>query len=264
MPHSDLPILTPEPPRKSQAEKYGGLYYAGIAGLVVLLGLVGWFAHGVWSLRGVFRAIYVLNDPRRAEEERVRAAYALARDPRVTQRQLYDGALSRVPPDLARYLLAEALTSDAIRDDPRAFAMAVARSEGWPDWLRLLMVRPLAYGAGQGYAIPAGPLDELRRHPDPAIRLWAAYTRAAASGRDIDAARELGRAAERAGPEQELAAGLRDALGLRGVERDAALDRATLWLRRHHPEAARLWDGWEDHAGRLVRRPAPKLRVGGR
>lgn len=261
-PPSDLPILNPGPPRKSAAEKYGGLYYLGLAGLAVLVVLVGWFAYGVWSLRGVFGAIYALNDPRRPGPERIETAFRLGRDPRVTQRQLYDGALSRVPPALARYLLAEALTAEVIRDDPRAYALAVARSEGWPDWLRLLLLRPLAYGAGQGDAIPAEPIDELRRHPDPFVRAWAAYTRAAMVGGDAAAARELVRAAEGDEPERELAAILRSALGMRDDRQAATLDRATRWLRRHYPPAARLWDGWEERDGRLVRPPAPKLQAG--
>ena len=37
----------------------------GLAGLVVLVLLIGRFVHGVWSLRSVWANIYVLNDPAR-------------------------------------------------------------------------------------------------------------------------------------------------------------------------------------------------------
>src|SRR5919112_355497 len=109
-----LPVIRVDTPRKTQAEKYGGLYYLGIAGLFVLVGLIGWFAYGVWSLRDVGARIYVLHDRRRPEAERIQAAGALARDPRVNQRQLWDMCVREqgLPP-LARYLIAEALTAEA-------------------------------------------------------------------------------------------------------------------------------------------------------
>ena len=71
-----LPIVVTPDPKRPGAERYGGLYYLGIAGLVVLCGLLAWFGWGVWSLRSVWANVYVLNDPRRAEGDRVAAAYA--------------------------------------------------------------------------------------------------------------------------------------------------------------------------------------------
>ena len=82
-------------------------------------------------------------------------------------------------PELARYLLAESLTAEIVRADPRRYSLMVARSPGWPDWLRLLLVRPLAYGAAEGLASPREALVELGRHHDPAIRLWADFARSA-------------------------------------------------------------------------------------
>src|SRR5262245_58073951 len=120
---SDLPIVTPDPPRRSQAERYGGLFALGIAGLLVLIALVGWFGWSAWSLREVWWNVYLLNDPGRSEADRIAAAVALSRDPRVSQRQRMDLCLSRTPPDLARYLLAESLTSEAIAADPRGYAL---------------------------------------------------------------------------------------------------------------------------------------------
>ncbi|MBX6314606.1 MAG: hypothetical protein IRY99_17085 [Isosphaeraceae bacterium] len=259
---SDLPIINnPEPfERRTMADRYGSFYYLGLAGLVVLVGLVAWFGYQIWSLRGVWANIYVLNDPRRPEAERVNAAWALSRDPRVTPRQRWDLCLSRTPPDLGRYLLAESLTSTAVEADPSAYAKAVAYSEGWPIWLRLLLVRPLAYAAGEGERLPNAPLDALRHHHDPIIALWATYARSFSQGHTGEALAELRRAAEPGGPHRELAALLLEARQARQPDRNAILDRASLWLRTHHPDALRLWQGWEERDGRLVRRSAPDLR----
>jgi hypothetical protein len=223
-----------------------------LAGLAILLGLVGWFAWSVWSLRDVWARIYVVNDPGRTEVERINAAYELSRDGRVSPRQRWDLCLSRVPPDLARYLLAESLRGDAIEGDVSGYALSVARSEGWPDWLRLLLVRPLAYGAGQ-HALPAAPLAELREHPDEAISLWAAYAQAA--GRKDESARlELAAAASSREPITELAGLLWSALEHAGgpAGRAELLDQATLWARANHPDSHALWRGWAEEGGRIV------------
>jgi len=249
----ELPIVTPDPPRKSQVEKYGSLFYVGIAGLVVVLALVGWFALNLWSMRGVWDAVYRLHDTHRPQAERIAAAYALARDPRVGQRQLYEMVeRNRNLPPLARYLLAESLTAEAASADPRAYAYAVARSKGWPDWLRLLLVRPLAYGSGAGLSIPAESLEELERFPDPLIPIWAAYARAAAGNRE--ARRSLEAAARGGSPRAEQARLLLAALQADGTERAAMLDRATRRLRADHPGAAKLWEGWDERDGRLTHR----------
>ena len=83
----------------------------------------------------------------------------------MTDRQLMEICLRRDLPDLARYLLAEAVSTEAVARDPRAFALTVARSPDWPDWLRLVLSRRLAYGATRGYAIPEVALDELANTP---------------------------------------------------------------------------------------------------
>jgi hypothetical protein len=251
-----LPIITPDPPRRSAAQKYGGLLYLGIAGLVVLIALIARFGYGVWSLRDVFAQIYVVNDPARPDAERIQGAHTLSRDPRLTQRQRLDLCLSRTPPDLARYLLAESLSSKAIRSDRRAHALAVARSEGWPNWLRLLLLRPLAYAAGEGSVVPAEPIAELQRHSDPIIALWATYTQAVSGAENAKAA--LIQSSKEPGPNRDLARLLVSAFESKQPDRNARLNEATHWLRRHHPEAARLWRGWNEHDGRL--NPAPELR----
>ena len=230
----DLPILSREEVQRSeqaarltQTEKYGGLYYLGIGGLFVVLGLLGWFGWSVWSLRPVWSAVYALNDPQRPDQERIEAANRLAENPDVTPRQLWDLALNRSVPPLARYRLATTLDERALDPDASAYALAVARSEGWPDWLRLALVRPLAYGA-ERWALPQAPLAELRTHAEPAIQAWAAYCQAV-SRKDEEAGpalTELARAPSAAGA---VALALEKALHLpaSSPERRNALDEAT-------------------------------------
>ncbi|GIW87767.1 MAG: hypothetical protein KatS3mg108_2091 [Isosphaeraceae bacterium] len=243
--YPELPILPsapspPSAPRRSIADRYGALFVLSLAGLFVLTGLIAWFSWSVWGLRNVWEAIYVLNDPARPVAERIAAAQRLATNPAVTPRQLWDLALSRVPPDQARYLLAEALTDEAIAADPNGYALAVARSQGWPAWLRVLLIRPLAYGA-DSHPLPKAPLDELSGSNDPILALWAAYARAA--GRDDPQARATLQA-ESHGDHAQLATILLHALDAppRSNLRRSWLDAATAWLRDHHPEARRLWE----------------------
>jgi hypothetical protein len=149
------------------------------------------------------------------------------------------------------------VSTEPVAHDPRSYALAVARSEGWPDWLRLLLARRLAYGAGRGYGIPREALDELRRHPDPMIDLWATYSLAVLprSGPDSALSAELEKAARAQGPTGELAGRLLDALRATSEEREREhrLDEATEWLRRHHPQAAEIWRGWEVRDRMVVR-----------
>jgi hypothetical protein len=257
-----LPIVTPadqaadQTGRRSASDKYGGLFFLGLAGLAIVIALVGWFAWSAWSLRSVWNNVYVLHDQSRSEDERVQAAYALSRDPRVNQRQYWDTCLRRPLPSLARYLLAEALTAEAVQADPRGYALAVARSADWPVWLRLLLARPLAYAAVDGVPIPAEPLRELReKNYDPAINLWADFALAATRPPDRDAAAALARAAEddAAAPERTFARLLQQALDSDGTLRARRLDEATRWLRTNHPDAAKVWSGWRLDGERLVR-----------
>ena len=95
------PAEIPASPRKSQREKYGGLFYVGIAGIVLLCAMVGWFAYGFWTLRDIWEDVYVLHNPRRDESDRVQAAYRLSRDRRVNDSQRMEICLRRDAPDLA-------------------------------------------------------------------------------------------------------------------------------------------------------------------
>ena len=200
-----LPILSPAEIRRlrvsASARSTAGSSIVGIAGLVLLCLMVGWFAYGFWSLRDVWADVYVLHDPKRSEADRVQAAFRLSRDPRVNDGQRMEICLRRDLPDLARYLLAEAVSTDAVASDPRSFSLAVARSPDWPDWLRLLLARRLAYGAARGYAIPREALDELAGHSDPMIGLWAnCRLGPARRARTRSRPRQLEQAARDAGP----------------------------------------------------------------
>ena len=255
-----LPIVTPDPPapapapKRSAGERFGGMFYLGIAGLVVMVGLVGWFGWGLWSLREVWSNVYVLHDSSRPERDRIQAAYDLSRDPKVNARQLWDIALERPLPPLARYLIAEALPAATVEDDPRGYVLAVARSEGWPDWLRVLLARPIAYEAVKGGRFPREPLEELAKNPDPAVALWAVF--ALASPGDEDARTRL-RGAARPGSFQPMAEHLLTALdAATPAERNRSLDAATVWLRDHHPAATSVWKGWRINNGRVEPEPA--------
>jgi hypothetical protein len=260
----DLPILNPnEVPAapaptaraRSQREKYGGLFYLGIGGILLLIALVGWFGQGLWSNRDIWADVYALNDAKRPESERLDAALRLARNPRLDDGPRMEMALRKDLPELARYLLAESVSTDLVAHDPRSYALTVARSEGWPDWLRLLLARRLAYGAGRGYDVPREALDELRRHSDPMIGLWATYSSAVLprTGPDPALTADLEKAATAQGPTGELARRLLEALRATGEERERRLDEATEWLRRHHPEAAEIWRGREVRDQNVVR-----------
>ncbi len=259
-PFPELPIVTPDPPRMTLQEKYGNLYYLSIAGLFISFALVGYFVYGLWSTRDYWVAVYLMDDPRRPEADRIEAAWIVARHPATNERHRVDFALRKDLPDLARYVIAERLTSEAIRTDPKGYALMVARSEGWPEWLRLLLVRPMAYGVGEGYRIAWEPLDLLRENPDPAIALWATYTRAVMGTGDASAAKALDEATHRDGPFQPLAVLLVAAARSEGEGRVRKLDEATAWLRTHHPEAVKVWAGWNEQDNRLIP-PRPAIPV---
>ncbi len=162
--------------------------------------------------------------------------------------------LRRDVPDLARYLLAEAISTDEVASDPRRFALAVARSTDWPDWLRLLLARRLTYGASRHYAIPREALDELANHSDPMIGLWATAAQAVgAPDPDVKALSVLEQYTHAAGEQGELATRLLNAIRSPEADRERHLDEITVWLRSHHPQAAKTWRGWHEAGQRLDR-----------
>jgi hypothetical protein len=251
-----LPIITPPLPARSQREKFGTLFYVGIIGLAVLVALVGWFGYRMWSMRDVWSNIYVLNDARMSEAMRVQAAFALSRDRRVEQNQLWDLCLNRKLPELARYTLAEAIGPELVAQDPQGYASAVTLSPDWPSWLRLVLVRPLAYAATRGHALSRERLGELCRRyirDDPALRLWALYALAVQPRPDPQTVIEIERVSQADGPNRELAELFLDAVGSNESHRLEVLDRATAWNREHHPDTRRLWQGWTVREGTLVK-----------
>jgi len=238
--YPELPILAPdELPRRSTQERYGSFFYVAIAGLVLLVGMIGWFGWSVWAMRDLWRDVYLLHDPRQADSERIAAAKRIAVNPDATERQRYDITLRTDVPDTARFVIGLALTSEAMSGDPRGYALAVARSEGWPDWLRWLHLRPLAYGAGEGRRIHRDALRALTEHSDPILRLWAWYTLAEADPDDNEARSMLeAEAATRGEPWSELAALLLQALDAEDdATRVARLDEATRWTAARHAQA---------------------------
>ncbi len=241
-----LPIIVIDPPPpvqppRSKSDKYGGLFYLGIAGLVVMTAMIAWFAYSVWRLRDVWAQVYAIHDAKRSDADRVESAVRLSRDPRVTDEQLMKICLDRGVPEKARYVLAEAISSEVVARDPRAYSLAVALSPDWPDWLRLLLARRLAYGASRGYGIAQVALDDLSKHSDPMIRLWALYSEAVLPGSKSDAFAKLQEAAGKDDENGQLAAMLVAAKNAPPEEREGRLDEATLWLRQHHPQAKKIW-----------------------
>jgi hypothetical protein len=251
-----LPIITPDVPRKTQREKYGALFYLGIAGLLISLVLVGRFVWEMWSLRDVWSNIYVLHDETRRLDDRLRAAHVLARDLRVTAQQRWDIALRKPLPDLARYLVAESLSTDLAKSDPAQFAQVVALSEGWPDWLRLLGLRAMALAAAEGVSFPTDAVDALARRPDPLFAAWADYIRAISPDPDRGAANRLRERADGNCPDARTARELVAAIEAGSFERTSHLEVATRLIRSDCPEAAQVWQGWDERDGRLEsRRP---------
>lgn len=251
-----LPIVSPLEARLSNVEKYGGLYYLGIAGLLVILMLVGWFGWRVWSTREVWSNVYRLHDTNRTELDRLNAALALSRSPDVNPRQLWEISLRKPLPPLARYLVAEGLTAEAVASDPEAFGAALTKSEGWPDWLRLILMRPLVYFAALGGPIPRDSLKELADSTVPAIGLLARFALAASKEGDPGSVEAIRKAAEAPGELQDLANDLLHALHSQRLDQKLlALDSATFRL-RSIPPAAELWEGWEVQ-GNTIKKSIP-------
>lgn len=235
-------------------ERYGALYYLGVGGLFVLIGMLSLFGWGAWTLRSVWVHVYVLHDASQTEDDRVEAAYALGQDGRVNQRQLWDIAMRKPLPTLARYVVAESLTGEAATADPEGYGASVSKSEEWPVWLRLLLTRPMAYCAALNLPVARGSLAELKKNPDHAIALWATYALAAGSEGDPAESAALRREAKTEGLDRKLAELLVGALDTRDLaERLKELDKATRWLRLNHPVCAEVWKGWRMDGDRVVR-----------
>jgi hypothetical protein len=128
----------------------------------------------------------------------------------------------------------------------------VALSPDWPDWLRLVLARPLAYATTKGHDVSRELLGELCRQNDPVIRLWALYALAVESRPDPQTVVEIEQVARAEGPNRELAQLLLSAVRADEAGRLAFLDQATVWVRTHHPDARRVWWGWTVQDQRMV------------
>ena len=120
----------------------------------------------------------------------------------------------------------------------------------------------MAYAAVDGATFPREPLEILAHQNDPTISLWASFVLASGTAPDASAVQELSRGSSPSGEDQdhELAQLLVRANRLKG-ERDEqrrVLDEATVWLRAHDTEAARLWSGWIVRGNRIVRTAVSK------
>ena len=167
------PIITLDPPRLSAREKYGSLFYLGIAGLVFVTLLLTWFGLQAWSMRNIWIDVYLLHDASRPEAERVAAAYRLSVDRRVNDRQALDIALRKAIPAAARLILADRIRGDLVAEDPSAYTVMLEHGTDWPIWLRVELARPLAYAAVSGTVLPRRSLATLAADSEPAIALWA-------------------------------------------------------------------------------------------
>lgn len=252
------PVPPPGPAARPGTNRYGSFLYVALAGLVVLVLWVGYFAYRVWGLRDVWGRIAVLHDVHRTDLDRIQAARELARDPRVNQRQLWDMAVRPGLPGPARYLLAEGLGPEATADAPRDYGLAVAYSEGWPDWFRLQLLRPMAEAAHDQRGFPEEALRTLARHDDPVIATLALYVAAEAAG-DDKAAVALERASHEGGPAASLARLLLGARTSDDEARRAILGGLRDWIRAEHPASRELWRGLREADGAVVADPAPDL-----
>jgi hypothetical protein len=248
---SDLPIIRPDPPSRdrTQAEKYGSLFYLAVAGLVVVVGLVAWFGIGLYRISGMLHTVYVIHDESRSTADRVAAARALANDPHANPRELYDIALRVRLPDAARLAVAEAVPASVARSDPRGFAFAVARSAGWPHWLRLALMRPITEAALTGVKFPDEALAELSNHADPWVRPWAWLAIAAGTDPNGTARGRLERDAQSIdSPTRELSSLLIEHVRDRpSVAFDRDFTKARDLAHRDHAETAAVIG--EDHRG---------------
>ncbi|MDX2037511.1 MAG: hypothetical protein SFX72_12740 [Isosphaeraceae bacterium] len=250
-PFPDLPIITPPgDERLSTPEKYGALFYLGLAGLAALVGMIVWFAYGVAMNWSMWTNIYILHDAKRPEAERIVAADSLASDSRMNQRQYWDIVMRDGLPPIARYRLAEALNAEATSADPDAYAAAVVESTAWPEWLRVLIARPMLYAVNRGVDFADEPIRLLTLRADPFLSLIGIYVQSLQRGGDPRAQRMLEQVATQDGPARATALLLVKSLHEKEPERTRLLDEASRGLREAMPAAAELWRGWSDKIGK--------------
>jgi hypothetical protein len=174
LPDSDKP---PEAPRLSVQQKYGGLYWLGIGGLIVSVILVGWFATQLWLLRDVWREIYVLHRSELPDDRRIAAAAFLAKDPRVEPAQIQPMLFRRTLPEKARYILAAGLnkTDSATSARQMLGLLATEGATSPPDYLRGHLARLSALNIPAEMNFPNESFERLLADRNQSVAAWSAY-----------------------------------------------------------------------------------------
>ena len=228
LPDSDKP---PESPRLSTLQKYGGLYWLGLGGLVVSVMLVGWFAIQLWLLREVWREIYVLHQVKLPDDRRIAAAAFLANDPRVEPAQIQPMLFRRDLPDKARYLLAAGLkkTDSATSARQMLGLLATEGATSPPDYLRGHLARLAALGIPVERNFPNESFERLLADRDKAVAAWSAY---ALTRSGVEEKRQVGLAflEKRAGDGASLEAALLAAARSADLSRSLALQHAAEFM----------------------------------
>ncbi len=237
----DLPIISIDPPRKTQREKYGSFFYVGIAGLVVLGLLIAWFSWSVWSLRAIWANVYRIHDATLPDPERIAAAKLLSDDTRYADAQAIELCIDRRLPDKARYVLSERLRESLVSNDPPGYVQLLVDSKTEPSWLRVLLARPLAYAAIEGIPLPKKGLVLLESDQDPNIVAWV-LSAEVLSDQDPSARVRLEAKAKETGPGSTMAKELLGVLDSAPSQRRRKLDHLTLRIRQILPEAADVWN----------------------
>ena len=128
----------------------------------------------------------MLHDSSRGLAERALAAFRLAHGGRIDDAQLMEMSLNRDLPDLVRYLAGRRCLGPGCGPRPSRLCPGRRPQSRLARLAAAVLVRPLAYGSGRGYAIPREGLVELAGHSDPMISLWAAYALAVRSGGPLE------------------------------------------------------------------------------
>jgi|GEM_PF-3596081 len=173
-----LPDFSPPPqPRLTNSEKYGSLYWMGIAGLIASIMLVSWFAVNLWMMRDVWQAIYVLHDADSPVDARVQAAEFLSTDPRMEPSQIQPMIFRKSLPEKARYILAEHLDK-ALSAKDAGEMLQLLSTEGPtspPNWLRGHLARLAVITLKPDSSFPVTTLTKFIADPDPVVADWAAF-----------------------------------------------------------------------------------------
>lgn len=232
---NDLPERTEA--RLSTAQKYGSLFWLGVSGLVVTVLLFGWFGTQLWSMRDVWRAIYVLHEESLPVAQRLEAAEFLARDPRVEPGQIQPMTFRKSLPDKARYLLAERLDKALTAKDAAQMLKLLGTTgpNSPPNWLRGHLARLAAVSVRADSRFPAGLFEQLMLDDDPVVANWAAFalTRPANDEVNVLGRGKLGQWSQ-AG--SALSSALLTASQASGVAQTMALHQAVQAMRQATPQ----------------------------